>query len=151
MIHRPSRQQLALALRRYVARRITNDDLADISVDWRDRGAVAIQEMAWRLYDDTHRHYATGRHAFTREGRRCIARWILFLQSDLEYLWPEYSFIQTESRLLNFLSFGRWNRTAHRRWREFIEVGDFDVWPFLHKDQLRDAMSNPRFLGRPGA
>lgn len=145
MIHRSSRQQLALALRRYVACRISNDDLADVEVDWRDRGAVAVQGMAWRLYDDMSKHYATGRHAFSREGRCCIARWILFLRSDLEYMWPEYSFIQTGSRW-DWLTFGRFKRLREKHWREFIEAGDFEVWPFLRKAELARAVSKPYLL-----
>ncbi|MGZ4963255.1 MAG: hypothetical protein ACXWJB_13830 [Limisphaerales bacterium] len=52
MIHRASRDKLATALRQYVSGRITNDDLDDIDVDWRDRAAVAVKERSWSLYDD---------------------------------------------------------------------------------------------------
>ena len=56
MIHRESRDRLAEALRQYVSGRITNDDLDSVDVDWRDRGAIAIQCMAWQLYDDMRTH-----------------------------------------------------------------------------------------------
>lgn len=148
MIHRPSRQHLALALRRYVACRITNDDLDDVEVDWRDRGAVAVKQMAWQLYDDTSQHYATGRRGVKREQRRCIARWIVFLQSNTEYLWPEYSFMQIQSRLLSWLTFGRSRRREERRWREFLDAGEFEAWPFLRNSDLKNAISKPRFFAR---
>jgi hypothetical protein len=99
MIHRQSRRRLALALRRYAATRITNVQLDEIDVDWRDRGAVAVKEMAWGLYDDLYTHKAVGRHALNRDVRRMVARWVVFLMSDEEYLWPEYSFISLSSAI----------------------------------------------------
>ena len=45
MVHRESRDDLAIALRQYASRQITNDDLDCVVVDWRDRGAVAVKEM----------------------------------------------------------------------------------------------------------
>ena len=45
MICRPSRDRLALALRRYVAGHATNDDLSDVEVDWRDGEPMPF--MAW--------------------------------------------------------------------------------------------------------
>lgn len=56
VIHRASRHQLALALRRYASRRLTYDELDSASVDWRDRGAVAVKQMEWHLYDDLQTH-----------------------------------------------------------------------------------------------
>lgn len=147
MIHRPSRKRLALALRRYVACRISNDDLDEVLVDWRDRGAIAVQGMAWQLYDDMYTHRATGKHALSRESRRCIARWILFLQSDTEYFWPEYSFYRIAvSPLTNLLTLGYWRRKEEQRWREFLEAGDFDVWPFITKVEFESAVARPRYL-----
>ena len=43
MIDRKGRDRLALALRRYVVGRITNDDLEETEIDQRDRGAVAVK------------------------------------------------------------------------------------------------------------
>jgi hypothetical protein len=57
VIHRDSRDRLAEALRRYASGHISNDELDEVEVDWRDRGAVAVKGMAWRLYDDTREHY----------------------------------------------------------------------------------------------
>ena len=97
MIHRKSRDDFAQALRQYVSGRISNDDLELVDIDWRDRGANAVAAMAWQLYDDNYEHRATGKHRICKEDRRAIARWIAFLHSDEEYVWPEYSFYQTYS------------------------------------------------------
>lgn len=146
MICEQSRDRLALALRRYVAGRISNDDLDSVAVDWRDRGAVAVQQMAWRLYDDLQHHYAKGRHAITSEGKRMIARWIVFLHSDREYLWPDYSLIQINNWPLDLLTFGWWERRKSVRRKQFEHAGDFTVWPFLKAPDLDDAAQRPRYL-----
>lgn len=90
MIDRAGRDRIALALRRYAGKRITNDDLEEAAfADWRDRGAQAVAQLAWNLYSDHEQHRATGRHALDDSVRSDIARWIVFLHSDQEYLWPE--------------------------------------------------------------
>jgi hypothetical protein len=146
MIHRASRDRLALALRQYVSGRISNDDLDATEVDWRDRGAVAVKQAAWSLYDDNYQHRAVGRHAISKEGRREIARWIVFLHSDQEYLWPQYSFIRVSSWLGNVLTFGLWRRRESRLWKEYCEAGDISCWPFQNESELRKARVSPRFL-----
>lgn len=151
MVHRPSRASLALALRRYLSRRITNDQLACVEVDWRDRGAVAVAGMAWRLYDDMHTHRANGTHAITGSLRREVARWIVFLQSDQEYVWPDYNFVQAAPGIGSLLTLGWWGRKERRRWQEFTEAGDISVWPFVSEEVERAAKSNPRFLASSDA
>ena len=146
MIHRPSRNRLALALRRYVAKRITNDDLDSVAVDWRDRGANAVKQLSWQIYDDTYAHKAVGRHALSRELKLEIARWVLFLQSDQEYLWPEYNFIRIAPGIGSFFTFGWWGRRERTRWNQFLEAGDFSVWPFINKEAEARARSKPLFL-----
>lgn len=148
MIHRESRDRLAQALRHYVAGRITNDDLDDVEIDWRDRGAVAVHGMAWGLYDDLEQHKATGRHAISKEARRHIARWIAFLYSDTEYIWPEYSFIQIINLPMNIVTFGWWERMKRRKWKEFEEAGDIDVWPFCNRRELEKIVHHPKLLAR---
>jgi len=86
MISRDSRNNLALALRQYASRIATNDDLDSVTVDRRDRGAVAIKDAAWFLYDDLYTHKATGRNTLDSEQKNGIARCVLFLHSDEEYV-----------------------------------------------------------------
>jgi hypothetical protein len=152
MVHPESRKRLAEALRHYVSGQITNDDLNAVVVDCRDRGAVAVYEMAWGLYDDTSQHKATGRHHLGKDVRRTISRWIAFLYSDEEYLWPEYSFIQIVNWPFNLLTFGWWEKMKRRKWEQFLESGDFTVWPFCNKVQLQKIIQRPTLLsGRPSA
>ena len=146
MIDRVSRDRLALALRQFVSGRIHNDELDAIEVDWRDRGAVAVKQAAWTLYDDYYQHFATGRHRIPGENRRVIARWVIFLHSNEEYLWPEYSFIRVRNWAANILTLGWWRRREERLWREFCDTGDFSSWPFQNETELKKALSSPRLL-----
>lgn len=151
MIHRPSRDSLALALRRYVSRRITNDQFDSVAVDWRDRGAVAVQGMAWRLYDDMYTHKAVGPHALSCAASRSIARWIVFLHTDQEYLWPEYNLVRGSPGIGSLLTFGWWGHREAKRWREFTEAGEFDSWPFIDRESEDAARNAPRFMSRSDA
>ena len=62
MIHRESRDRLAEALRHYVSGQITNFKLDTVKIDKRDRGAYAVSEATWGLYDDMSKHKATGHY-----------------------------------------------------------------------------------------
>jgi hypothetical protein len=146
MICRESRDCLALALRRYVAGRISNDDLDRVRVDRRDRGAVAVRRMAWGLYSDTKRHHATGRYAINRDAKRIVVRSIVFLHPDREYLWPDYSPVQIYNWPLNLLTFGWWERRKKVRREEFERAGNFGVWPFVATTDFEDAIRRPRYL-----
>jgi hypothetical protein len=146
MIDRDSRDRLALALRRYASGRIHNDDLDGTKVDWRDRGAVAVKQMAWNLYSDTYQHYATGKNAVSKTLKRDIARWIVFLHSDREYLWPEYSFVQVRGLGFDILTFGWRKRVWERRWQEFRDSVDFPCWPFQDARELTGEAAKPRLL-----
>ena len=127
MIDRESRDRLAVALRHYVAGLITNDALDDIQVDWRDRGAVAVKEMSWQLYSDNKQHFAKNEHRLAKDDRRQVIRWIAFLYTDQEYLWPEYSFMQVVNWPMNVLTFGWWEKWKKRRWEDAGLSPRYDV------------------------
>lgn len=137
MIDRNSRDKLALALRRYAAKRITNDDLESAVGRSKDRGVQAIRDMAWQLYSDMYCHRAAGRHALDKDARRTVARWILFLRTDCEYSWPDYDLRQAENRLDQFVrdlfTAGQSSKKKRQRWQDFLGAGDFEVWPFLRR------------------
>jgi hypothetical protein len=147
VIDRPSRDRLAAALRQYVSGRISNDELDEVEVDWRDRGAVAVKQMAQGLYDDTRHHYVEDSLPRGSDARRTLARWITFLYSASEYLWPQYSFLQIVNWPMSVLTFGWWERMKRRRWERFLEAGDYAVWPFCRRHELEAAAREPRLLG----
>jgi hypothetical protein len=146
MIHRGARNRLACALRRYVSGRITNDDLDEVNVDSRDRGAVAVKQAAWTLYDDLHQHKATGKYRLGKKERREVARWIIFLHSENDYYWPAYSFHQIFNWPLNLLTFGWWERRKNKKMESFAKAGSFRAWPFFTKEEFTRARTCPKLF-----
>lgn len=106
MIDKPRRKRLALHLRHLATGQITNDDfessvMDEVTYGWLpeqyyrakeaksdDRVIQPILEFGWTLYDDLSQHKLTKQHQLPPEQRKDIARYILFLHSDLEYRWP---------------------------------------------------------------
>ena len=146
MIDRPSRDRLATATRQYTSGLITNDALDDIPVDRRDRGAVAVKERAWCLYDDTYQHRAVGHHFLSKPDRDEIARWIMFLHSEREYSWPDYNFMRIVNSPLNVLTLGWWEIRERKRFDEFMAAGDFSVWPFISRREYEASRAQPKYF-----
>ena len=147
MIDREGRDRFALALRRYASGRIDSDalDEAGLDADWRDRGLNAVCQMAWNLYPDHAPIRAVGKERIPREGRRQIARWVIFLRSADEYLWPEYRFDGIYWWPLDLLTFGAYGRRVKRLDAQFFEAGEFAAWPFIGRQALALALKRSRF------
>src|SRR5207247_11023905 len=106
MINRADRDKLALLLRRYAAGRITNDDLADEAPARSSDPAIRpLYEFAWQLYDDLSTHRAEVRHALMPEKRRMVARWVFFLQFDIEYRCHRFLLMHISYGALYLVSF----------------------------------------------
>jgi len=140
MIDRLSRDRLVEALRQYVLGRITNVTLDDIELDDSDHGAVAVKQAAWHLYDDLHEHKAVDNFYIDKKERKEIARWIVFLQSDEEYIWSKMSILDFT---FSMLTFGLYRKIQQNRWKS---VGDLSVWPFNSQIDLKKATAKPRLL-----
>lgn len=117
MIDREGRDRLALALRRLASGRITNVEFDDLMIDFIAAGAqngrcgcgydtrglpshvcpecgrstdLALSELAhfgWCLYDDFRTYRLRGPDALSPETRRMVARAVVFLKSDTEYIY----------------------------------------------------------------
>ena len=141
MADRTARDELARALRRLVADRITNDEFEDCLssrvVRSRDLGVQSVHLAVRQLYDDLHEHRLKGRHAIGRVGRRRVAQWTLFLRSDLEYEWPNLvgwrGYVLALPNVVTFGAFGRIVRQWHDR------RGQAAAWPFFRISDLQAA------------
>jgi hypothetical protein len=150
VVDRHRRDKLAELLRHFAAGLVTNDEFEDrieTIIDdppkMSDRALWAVRMMAWFYYDDLSTHKLTGRRALDREERAEFARWVLFLHSSQEYLWPEFCFVFPGGLLRNLITFGR---CGPRAWTQFKSAGDFDVWPFLRQEDMSAARLRPRLL-----
>jgi len=141
MIDRASRNKLAQNLRQYTSGRITNDSLSDLELNRDDAGVHAVAFAAWYLYDDLHTHRATDTFHISRESKHEISRWILFLQTNEEFLWPNPN-LSIVTTLLNMVTFGFYSKVIGRKEKD----GDNDVWPFFKKEDYEAALANPKYL-----
>jgi hypothetical protein len=77
-----------------------------------------------------------------------VARWLMFLYSDREYQWPEtgnsgFRDLHADSWFGNSIRrlFGYGEKSS-----EFMAHGDYDVWPFLRREEFEDARGKPVLL-----
>ena len=137
MVDRASRDRLAETLRQYVSGRVTNYALDDLEINSEDDGVQAIKRAAWFLYDDLHKHKAVGRHHIEKDNRHEISKWIVFLQSDEEYLWPRPSILKI---IGSILTLGFYKPYA-------LEYGEEEAWPFFASESLENALKKPKLFG----
>jgi len=147
LIDRTARDQLADALRALASGLVSNDEFEDSRLP-HSRNDAVIREVfsrgAWMLYSDTHEYRLAGKNKLDALTKSEVARWVLFLKTDLRYEWPVYSMLQTLGMLLaNVLTLGMANRIFIPR---FATHGDVDVWPFIRKADYEAALQNPPYL-----
>lgn len=135
------RAHLARCLRLLATGRITNFEFDDLASSRScDVGVEVIRREAWYLYSDLRAYRLRGEDALSREGRREVARWIVFLGTDLAYEWPDARGIWRWVLLpLNVASLGL--AGAAMRWY-FARHGDYEVWPFIRNEDFLDAVQS---------
>ncbi len=139
MIDRKARDKFAELLRHFYSGQIDNfefesrlpesDDLAIYEIWW---------QAGWPLYDDFKTHKLKGDWRIPDEHKRELARVILFLKSDYEYLWPKKTGIKACVRgIVRIFTFGFFPK----------EYNGFDrnIWPFTNPNSLESANNNPPF------
>jgi hypothetical protein len=137
---------LAELIRSLVAGRITNDVFEKaVPRHSKDSAVGAVYaDGAWGLYDDLREHRLKGRWRLSKANRHEVARWILFLEGDLEYEWPLLSLWQRLGLLaVNILTLGL-ATVLERRW--YGRHGDLEVWPFMRGGDYEAALEKRPYL-----
>jgi hypothetical protein len=185
MVNRSARDRLAESLRHFAAGRLTwrefIDRQASVASGAADPTISGILDRAWRFHpcdcDDDElgmTQCALCRDARTvlgRADRREVARWIVFLYSDLEYEWGwgrlEHALAWHAALAFGWFSavlgFDPWIAMSgliaigvfalvsdgHLSRRLGLE-GDQPVWPFFRQADLATTLERPRlFANRP--
>ncbi len=174
MIDKERRKKLALHLRHLSTGQISNDEfeekvMKDVTYGWLpeqyhrskecatdDKLIRPILEFSWCLYNDTYNHKLIGKHNLSDSQIKEIARFILFLHSELEYDW---TFVDMTHPLIRFsfndllksiMTFGQhYNDLKLKREEEFElmkKSGDFEYWPFKTKLDYENQLKQPPFL-----
>jgi len=145
MIDREKRDLLAAILRHLCSGQISNAEFESCEgkLESNDPGIWPILNAAWQLYDLGEISGVGPTEAY----EPVVARWILFLKSDLAYEWPEEAPLKLlwfyALRLASFGYFGR--RPTFKSCG-----GDESVWPFFRGEDLEAANANPPYLARRG-
>ena len=148
MVDRKARSLFAESIRALVAGLITNDDFEDKrlpALNTSDPAISAIyQEGVWRLYSDLHEHRLRGKDALSRKDKAVVARWILFLRTDLPYEWPELRGMRFFClAIANLVSLGLANR-LYSSW--FRKHGMAEIWPFIRPEDFASARQYSGYL-----
>ena len=149
MVDRASRRQLAELLRHFVVGHITNDEFETRSPRRSDDPAVrqVLNEGAWFLYDDLNEHRLTGRYKLSPREQENVARWVLFLERDLEYEWPVLPFgVRLALMPVNLVTFGLTGRLVRRY---ASRGGCAEIWPFRRRSDYEAALKEPLYLKGP--
>lgn len=153
MIDRIARDEYSKLLRKFFRGGITNfeyeDEFDSIPEDYDvdDRTVYAIYQAVWPCYCDLRKHKMTGNNSLTKEGKRIVARFILFLHTDYPYEWPKPK-IEIGKGILRLLSFGLFGKREHENPEE--AKGDEDIWPFFRREDFEEALKHPRLLTGKG-
>ena len=132
MINKSKRLYAKHLIEKFMACEITNDDYNDeFPSDRNDPALEAIYCNVWPYYSENPTHKLDGKHALQPEARELFTRCVLFLATDLEYEWPAYKWISLKYSLMRLL---RQSRRIDEQFERFKEHGDFEVWPFIRKD-----------------
>lgn len=146
MIDRNSRRALREQLRHLAAGLVTNDAYEDsVPQHSPDRAIRQIHlEGAWYLYDDLRTHRLVGRDALDRQAKREVARWVLFLGTDLEYEWPVLSApLRFAGALLSIVTLGLFGWVSRK-----LAGQDAALWPFRRQSDYEAALRQHPFCIR---
>ena len=179
MVDQKARRKYAELVRQFISGRMTNDEYEDryeaIQQNKSDTAIGEIYHQLWFLYDDIQTHKMTGTHRLDREGRKTVAKTILFLQSDNEYQWPKDSMLGISlilwlvligvvssilmslmprhlllivaAALVIGISFiALCGLRSVAENRRWKRHGDTEAWPFLRQADLAEAVRHPRLL-----
>lgn len=146
MVDHAARKEFAELLRHFIAGRITNlefDQRGEDLTETEDAALRFIYRQVWYLYDDFSEHRMVGDHKIDKAGRHEIARWILFLQNDLEYQWLYASPCHAWRHLISVLTFNLFSAFREPSYKDF---GHVEVWPFYQIEDFESALRFPKLL-----
>lgn len=108
-----------------------------------DRVISAIDDSLWPFYDDFRTHKLLGPWKIPDNIKSEITRWILFLYSNEEYLWPKFAYPGVRPLRHGLIS--KLFKGPQRE-QKFMQAGAYKVWPFVNKDSFEYAKQNPILL-----
>jgi len=141
MIDRKARDELAVLVKAFLAGRITNFEYEDRCPVSEDRIIKEVNDYVWLYYDDFKEHNMP-KGSFSLSSKKEFGRMILFLNSDLEYMWPDEPSLT--SKLKKLFTAAAPVQSRKVKDFDFYNSGDVNVWPFLHRKHMIAEANKPR-------
>lgn len=173
MVDKERRKKLAFHLRHLAVGLISNDEFENYITDEVTFGWLPEQyyrakeaeiddpiirpmlELSWTLYSDLKNYKLKKKDKLSDQQLKDIARFILFLHTELEYEWPyldatnpliHFSF---KDVLLSVLTLGQHYRNKlkqqHQEFEKFTETDNYIYWPFISETQYQDQLKHQPF------
>jgi hypothetical protein len=108
------------------------------------------------LYSDLKNHKLIGKYALHEDALKEIARFILFLHSDLEYKWKYVDMTNPLIKLTindlikSIMTLGKYYKEIkEQREKDFEEMrkeGDIEYWPFKTKSDYENQLEKQPYL-----
>ncbi len=138
-----ARRKSAELIRHFISGQVTNFEFEEKSIESNDPVIRAIEDCLWCLYDDFTEHKLNEEHKLSKELKHHMARWLLFLYTDEEYKWPHFSYPGFRP-----MEHGFWSKLFNgpKKEQEFMDAGDYNVWPFITKESFEYAKTNTTLL-----
>lgn len=140
-----ARLEYAELVRHFFAGRMTNHQYEKRCDDLLDRADEAVNQIycrLWTTYCDFREHRMGRKHGMTRDGRRLLARWIMFLRSGRPYEYPVHGCLPSMVAMITF---------GLVRMPDPMSFGDADYWPYFRRDDYEYDLARPTYLaGRTG-
>ena len=150
MIDIEARNKFAELLHQFIAGRIENFDFEDRVPSSNDPALSEIWWQAgWPLYDDFKTHKLNGEWRIPNQYRRELAKAILFLKTNKEYIWPpKTGLYPTLISVINIVTFG-----LYKKYNKNINMPKLEneAWPFATLEELSEANDNPVYLNAKNA
>lgn len=143
-----SRRQFAILIRQFMNCEINSVNFSESEVRFEcmeseDPALKAIDGMLWSSYSEEWPHKLSGKHSLTKEGVEMYNRCLLFLESDLEFEWPDEGRQFQQFRCgrvlgeltlgLTYLVDGFLDKRSKAFMDNYRKAGEFEVWPFIRR------------------
>lgn len=135
-----TRQSYAELVRHFYSGRLTNHEYeraCDSILRDADQAMNQIYCQLWTTYCDFREHRMGLKHGMTREGRRLLARWIMFLKSERPYEYPIHGCLAT---IIKWITLGLVRKA------DPMTAGDAEYWPYFRRTDFEADLAKPRYL-----
>jgi hypothetical protein len=137
MVDMKSRMVAAELIEEFATGRITNDEFDEQYPRSDDRAVQTIGNSMWFFWDDRFTHRLEGKFELTDQQRDLFARFIAFLQTDLEYTGPVVG-----ASVLDRLK-SSWKRIVGKEELPSARGDASDPWwPFSSEEQYKRYVPN---------